>query len=154
VVIAGLAGEREVSAEELFKGLFETDLQRGELIVAVRFPVPRPAVAMAFGELSRRRGDFALTGLAAVATVERDRIAAARLVYLGCVERAKVAATVSAAIAGARLPLADAAMLTEAVGRDLSPADMPGLRAETRLKMTTVLTQRVVNALSPAGRVE
>ena len=96
----------------------------------------------------------ALTGLAAVATVERDRIAAARLVYLGCVERAKVAPTVSAALAGARLPLADASVLAEAIGRDLSPADMPGLRADTRLRMTTVLTQRVVNALSGAGRVE
>ena len=41
-----------------------------------------------------------------------------------------------------------------AIGHDLSPADMPGLRADTRLRMTTVLTQRVVNALSGAGRVE
>jgi carbon-monoxide dehydrogenase medium subunit len=154
LVIGSVAGEREVSAEDFFKGLFETDLAAGELIVAVTFPVPRANTAVAFGELARRRGDFALAGLAAVATVERDRVETARLVYLGCVDRAKVAPTVSAAIAGAQLPLADAAMLSDAIGRDLSPSDMPGVRADTRLKMATVLTRRVVNALALAGRLE
>ncbi len=151
IVIGSLAGEREVSAEDFFKGLFETDLAAGELIIAVRFPVPAAQTAVAFGELARRRGDFALVGLAAVARVEGDRIETARIVYLGCVDRPRIAKAVSEAIIGARLPLVDAAAFGEAIGRDLSPADMPGLRADTRLKMATVLTRRVVNALACAG---
>ena len=39
LVLGSLAGEREVKAEDFFKGLFETDLRPGELIVAVKFPV-------------------------------------------------------------------------------------------------------------------
>jgi len=151
LVLGSLAGEREVKAEDFFKGLFETDLRKGELIVAVKFPVPATQTAVAFAELARRHGDFALVGLAAVATLEQDRIAAARLVYLGCVDRAKLATSVAASVAGLRVPIADTAAFAATIGEDISPDDMPGLRASTRLHMATVLTRRVLNAL-PAGR--
>ena len=39
LVLGSSRGEREVKAEDFFKGLFETDLRPGELIVAVKFPV-------------------------------------------------------------------------------------------------------------------
>ena len=91
LVLGSLAGERDVKAEDFFKGLFETDLRPGELIVAVKFPLPDASTSVAFAELARRHGDFALVGLAAVAALEHDRIEKARLVYLGCVDRAKVA---------------------------------------------------------------
>lgn len=148
LILGSLSGEREVSAEDFFTGLFETVLTPGELIVAVEFPLPSANTAVGFGELARRRGDFALVGLAVVAAVERDRVETARLVYLGCVDRAKVATAVSAAVMGAKLPVADTATIVHAVGRDLSPDDMPGLRASTRLHMATVLTRRVLNSLS------
>ena len=91
LVLGSLAGEREVKAEDFFKGLFETDLRPGELIVAVKFPVAQAGTSIGFAELSRRHGDFALVGLAAVATMQRERIGKARLVYFGCADRAKVA---------------------------------------------------------------
>src|SRR3954470_22548131 len=90
LVLGSRAGEREVKAEDFFKGLFETDLRPGELIVAVKFPVVQNGTVAGFAELSRRHGDFAMVGLAAVADMQRDRIDSARLVYFGCVDRAKV----------------------------------------------------------------
>lgn len=149
LVLGSLAGEREVLAEDFYQGLFETDLRPGELILAVKFPIPAARPAVAFAELARRHGDFALVGLAAIATLERDRIAAARLVYLGCVDRAKVARKVSAAVAGLRIPVADSAFAA-ALSADLVPDDTPGLRAETKLHMAAVLTRRVLNALYAA----
>jgi carbon-monoxide dehydrogenase medium subunit len=151
LVLGSLAGEREVKAENFFKGLFETDLRPGELIIAVKFPVPAAKTKVAFAELTRRHGDFALVGLAAVATVDDDRIEAARLVYLGCTDRAKVAKSVSAAVSGLRLPVTDTAAFETVIGKDLAPNDIPGLRSSTRLRMATVLTRRVLNALS-SGR--
>ena len=151
LVRGSLAGEREVKAEDFFKGLFETDLRPGELIVAVKFPFPDAKTSVGFAELSRRHGDFALVGLAAVATIERDRIETARLVYFGCTDRAKVAKSVSAAVSGLRLPVTDTAAFETVIGNDLAPNDMPGLRSSTRLHMATVLTRRVLNALS-SGR--
>jgi carbon-monoxide dehydrogenase medium subunit len=152
LVLGSLAGEREVKAEDFYRGLFETDLQPGELILAVKYPLPDAETAVAFAELERRRGDFALVGLAAVTTLARDSIEHARLVYFGCVDHAKVAESVSAAVAGLRLPLADGAALDVAVGNDLAPQDLPGLRAGTQLEMATVLTRRVLNALA-SGRI-
>jgi aerobic carbon-monoxide dehydrogenase medium subunit len=147
LVICGLAGEREVKAEEFFKGLFETDLRPSELIVAVKFPATPAEMSIGFAELSRRHGDFALVGLAATVVMRRDRIDEARLVYFGCADRAKVAQSTSRAIAGQAVPLPDTSSFRDAMHDDLSPDDTPGLRAETRLHMAQVLTRRVLNGL-------
>jgi carbon-monoxide dehydrogenase medium subunit len=147
LVLCSLAGEREVMAEAFFKGLFETDLRPGELIAAVRFPVRPYEARVGFAELSRRHGDFALVGLAAVASMRDDCFDDARLVYFGCIDRAKLATSVAAAITGARIPFAED-MLARAIREDLQPDDTPGLRADTRLQMATVLTRRVLVSLT------
>jgi carbon-monoxide dehydrogenase medium subunit len=146
--LGSLKGERAVKAEEFFKGLFETDLQPGELIVGVKFPAMQPGAMIGFAELARRHGDFALVGLAVVATMQRDRIGNARIAYFGCVDRAKLAPSVSAAVDGLALPMPSAAAFEAAIRTDLRPEDTPGLRADTKLHMATVLTRRVLNSLS------
>jgi aerobic carbon-monoxide dehydrogenase medium subunit len=148
LVLSSLAGERDVTAEDFFKGLFETELKLGELIVAIKFPAMRPGMSVGFAELSRRHGDFALVGLAAVATMQRDRIGTARLAYFGCVDRAKVARSVSAAVTGLATPLPDTSAFAQTIRQDLTPEDTTGLRADTKLHMATVLTRRVLNSLS------
>jgi carbon-monoxide dehydrogenase medium subunit len=148
LVMRSVAGEREVMAEEFFKGLFETDLRPGELIVAVKFPATPDGMSVGFAELSRRHGDFALVGLAATVVMERDRIDKARLVYFGCADRAKVARATSRAIVGRAVPLPDTSSFSDAIHDDLSPDDTPGLRADTKLHMAQVLTRRVLNSLS------
>ena len=68
-IIASRKGERRVRAVEFFKGLFETDLKQGEILVGAEFP---KAEKSAFVELTRRHGDYAIVGLAAV-TKQRER---------------------------------------------------------------------------------
>jgi aerobic carbon-monoxide dehydrogenase medium subunit len=148
VVLGSLAGEREVKAEDFFKGLFETDLRSGELIVAAKFPVTVPGMSVGFAELSRRHGDFAIVGIAAAVQMQRERIDTAKLVYFGCVDRAKIARTISAAVAGVAVPLRDAKAFDSAIAQDLAPDDTPGLRADTKLHLAKVLTRRVLNSLS------
>jgi carbon-monoxide dehydrogenase medium subunit len=148
LVLGSLSGEREVKAEKFFKGLFETDLRPGELIVSVKIPKVPKEVSVGFAELSRRRGDFAIAGLAAYVALQRDRIERARLVYFGCVDRPKVAQGVSAAAVGMTLPVSDDAAVRQAIARDINPDDTPGLRADTKLHLATVLTRRVLNSLT------
>ena len=147
LVLGSLAGEREVKAEDFFKGLFETDLQPGELIVTVKFPMTPAGASVGFAELSRRHGDFALVGLAAVATLQGHSISETRLVYFGCADRPKLATKVSAAVKGLDAPLPDTSAFEQAIRQDLAPEDTPGLRGDTRLHMATVLTRRVLNSL-------
>jgi carbon-monoxide dehydrogenase medium subunit len=148
LVLGSLAGEREVKAADFFKGLFDTDLRPGELIIAVKFPARRPGTAIGFAELARRHGDFALAGVAMEVELKSARIGKARVAYFGCVDRAHLAGSVSAALDGMTVPIADDAAIAQAIRRDLSPDDAPGLRADTKLHLATVLTRRVLNTLN------
>jgi len=147
LVLGSAKGERQVKAEDFFKGLFETDLRAGELIVEVKFPEVPTGTSTGFAELSRRHADFALVGVAALAILRADEIESARIVYFGCVDRARVAASVSAALSGAAVPLEDASPYVAAIRNDLEPDDTPGLRADTKLHMATVLTRRALNSM-------
>jgi len=147
LVLGSAKGERQVKAEDFFKGLFETDLRAGELIVEVKFPEVPTGTSTGFAELSRRHGDFALVGVAALAILRADEIESARIVYFGCVDRARVAASVSAALSGAAVPLEDASPYAAAIRNDVKPDDTPGLRADTKLHMATVLTRRALNSM-------
>jgi carbon-monoxide dehydrogenase medium subunit len=51
---------REIAADEFFRGLFETALERDELITAVRFPIPDAAAYVKFRHPASR---FALVGV-------------------------------------------------------------------------------------------
>ena len=65
LIIRKKASDRRVKAEQFFKGLFETDLKQGDLLVAVEFPVAKAGDTSVFLELTRRHGDYAIVGLAA-----------------------------------------------------------------------------------------
>ena len=147
LVLGSAKGERQVKAEDFFKGLFETDLRAGELIVEVKFPEVPTGTSTGFAELSRRHGDFALVGVAALAILRAGEIESARVVYFGCVDRARVAASVSAALSGVAVPLEDASPYAAAIRNDVKPDDTPGLRADTKLHMATVLTRRALNSM-------
>ena len=149
LLIAGRTGRREVAADRFYKGMFETALHPGELIVGVRVPKQKPSQKWGFSELSRRHGDFALAGLAAVATVDGDKIGEARLVYIGCADRAKLALGVAQRLRGQRLPLGKSEWLPETIAADLDPVDTPGLSAPTKIQLAATLTRRLLQSLRP-----
>lgn len=78
LTVAGPAGRREVAAEDFFVSYFQVALDRGELLVEARFPPVPAGCGWSFREIARRRGDFALVGVACLVTP-----AATRLVVFG-----------------------------------------------------------------------
>ena len=60
----GAKGKRDIAAADLFTGPLMTSLDSDEIIVAVRFPAWPRERRYAFEEFARRRGDFALAGVA------------------------------------------------------------------------------------------
>jgi aerobic carbon-monoxide dehydrogenase medium subunit len=147
VVIAGSRGLREVAAENFFLGLFETDLRAGDVIVEFKIPRIRPQRRWVFMEFSRRRGDFAMAGLAAQLDISGAHIADARLVYFGCAEYPRLAKTVAGELIGHSLPLVDFDSIAAAIAEDLDPSDSAGMRADTKLKLATVVTKRALAEL-------
>jgi aerobic carbon-monoxide dehydrogenase medium subunit len=64
IVVAGTKGRRTIAVENFFLGALSTALEADELIVELKLP-PWPASRRwAFEEFSRRRGDFAMAGVA------------------------------------------------------------------------------------------
>jgi carbon-monoxide dehydrogenase medium subunit len=83
VRVARQGGERLVPASEFFLGPLESAVEPGELATEALFPVLPPAAGTGFTEVSRRRGDYAVCGVAATVQLGEDgRIAQARAAYL------------------------------------------------------------------------
>lgn len=64
MVVQGPGGERRIAADAFFLGSFDTALQPGELLTRVEIPIPPAGTRHGFAEIARRRGDYAMAGLA------------------------------------------------------------------------------------------
>ncbi|MCA9945630.1 MAG: FAD binding domain-containing protein, partial [Anaerolineales bacterium] len=97
------AGERWIAARDFYTSLFTTDIGDEELLVEIALP-PLPAgTGTAFTEMARRHGDYALSGVAALVTVDGSGVCTdARLVYLNAGEVPMVAAQAAQMLVGER----------------------------------------------------
>ena len=66
IEVGGPAGRRIVAAREFFRGLFETALGKGEIVVAIHLPPGAQGAGIAYEKLSLVVGDFAIVSVAAV----------------------------------------------------------------------------------------
>ncbi len=137
------AGKRSIPARAFFKGLFSTDLRPGELITGVEIPLT-PGHRSVFLELSRRRGDYAIVGVAAMAKVQGGTLQDVRLAFLGGGDRPLLAVHAMKAAEG-KPPLAD---LGPALAADLSPMADLDTSARTKLHLANVLARRALAALA------
>jgi aerobic carbon-monoxide dehydrogenase medium subunit len=79
----GPKGERSVPARDFFTGTLETALGRGEILVAVRIPIPSARTGSAYEKFPHPASGFAVVGVAAVVTVGKS----------GTIERAAIGVT-------------------------------------------------------------
>ena len=146
LVLRGPGGERRVSAEAFFTGLFATALEPGELLVAVELP-PMPARAgWAFEEMARRHGDYALVGVAVLLAVDQaGRCEQARITLLSVGEGPVPAAQATAKLSG-RMP--DEGVIGQAAeaagGDDIDPPSDIHASAAFRRQLARVLTRRAL----------
>jgi CO/xanthine dehydrogenase FAD-binding subunit len=75
----GKENHRAQTCPDFFIGALTTDLRSDEMPVEVELPSPKPRSGSCFMEEARRRGDFAVVGIAAMITLgQRDECAGAR----------------------------------------------------------------------------
>jgi len=148
IVVASRTGARRVAAGEFFKDLYTTALGAGELITAVEFPCAQPEERHAFLELVRRRGDYAIVGLAARARRKGKVLSDLRLVYLGVGVTPVLAKAAMAALEGKTADDAAIRAAQVALDADLSPGADLYTSAEAKRHMARVLAARAVAALA------
>lgn len=154
IVLASTQGTRTVNASDYFLGLYETARAPHELLVDVLFPTPQDGEVVAFAELSRRHGDFALVGVAGRLRLVDGRIVDPRIVIFGCTDRPILAAAVGAALAGCGPDTLCISAASQAVADDIEPIDTVHASGDYKLRMTQVLVRRAITAaLGTAERV-
>ena len=150
IVLASRTGERRVRAEGFFQGLYRTDIRPGELLVRVEITPYDRAWRFHFAEFSRRRGDYAMVGLAAAGRGPRGRLQELRLVFLGCGDRPVRAR--AAEVVGSRSasePRGERySALRRALEKDLDPQSDPNASSQTRMHLAAVLADRALAALA------
>ena len=150
--IAGRSGERRVPARRFFKGLYETDIQAGEVLLGGEFRTLQPGYRSAFLELARRHGDYAIVGVAAHGKFEGGRFSDTSLAFFGIGATPVLSASAAAALEGNPYSPDAVAAVQSAVSTDLEPYASGDLyhAAATKLHLARVLAGRVVHALTAA----
>jgi aerobic carbon-monoxide dehydrogenase medium subunit len=116
------------------------------LLMSVELPVVRKNSAHFFFEFSRRRGDYAIAGLAAQAIVTGGMFTDLRLVFFAVGDRPVLAGAASKLVNVAITP----AVLSEAstvLGEELDPQDDQQASASMRRHLAKVLLARCVSML-------
>jgi 2-furoyl-CoA dehydrogenase FAD binding subunit len=129
--VEGPGGRRTIPAADLFVGPLESSVHHDEIAVSAFFPGLRPGAGVAFDEIARRHGDYALVGAAAL--VDGDAV---KVGYLSVSDIPTVVDL--SGVPDERL--GDAAL------EQLDPAEDIHASADYRAHLVRVLTERVVRS--------
>jgi carbon-monoxide dehydrogenase medium subunit len=144
VDVASSAGTRTVAAADLFVGPLETSLHHDEIAVSAFFPALEEGAGVAFEEIARRHGDYALCGVAATVHVVDGAVVEARAGYLSVNEVPTVVDLTAALARGVDdSTLAEAG--EQALG-SLEPLADIHATAAYRAQLVRVLTARVLRS--------
>jgi aerobic carbon-monoxide dehydrogenase medium subunit len=145
-VVRSESGQRVIAAAEWFEGYLTTSRRPEEILVEVRFPVAEPGTGVAFQEVARRHGDFAIVGLAASLTLADGTITDARLAFSGVAD-VPVRAVEAESLLRGQQPSAE--LFAEAARRAAEqldpPADLHG-SSDYRKKVAAALVRRGLQA--------
>jgi carbon-monoxide dehydrogenase medium subunit len=133
----GRLATRRIPAADLFLGPLDTSLAPDELAVAARFPLLPARTGWALDELARRKGDYALAGVALTVAVDGDGASVAgRAAYLSCAPTPVVVDLTPA--------LVDGQDLYDLVAGALDPTDDIHATGAYRRHLAATLTVRAV----------
>ncbi len=148
--IVGRGGASVVPADAFFIGLHQTAIGTGEILVAVEIDALAPAERAGFAELARRRGDYALVGLAMQVRVRPGQsfFDTASIVYASVGARPTLATRVAKRLCE---PSADPRQrhrdLRIALAEDIDPPSDVHASARMRLHLAGVLLDRLTDEL-------
>lgn len=143
---AGPRGRREIAARDFFRTHLTTDLEADELLVAVRFPRAAPRTGAAFEEVGRRRGDFALVGVAAQVTLDDGLLADVRICLTGVASTPYRATEAEDLLRGRPPEPAELTRAADAVRDAVTPSDDLHATAGYRKDVAGTLLTRAVTA--------
>jgi aerobic carbon-monoxide dehydrogenase medium subunit len=153
IIATGKNGERQIAADDFFRGILTTALEPGELVTSVQVPATPAGTGAAYVKHSHPASRYAVVGVAAVVSVEGGTCTQARITVGGVTSppvHATAAAETLVGSPGSEEAIAAAAekvpeVLTDAIGDTYASA-------EYRTHLATVLAKRALRrAFERAG---
>ena len=129
IIASSDSGERRIAASDFFLGAYETALGEAEILTAIEVP-KAPERRHAFGEITRRNGDYAIAGLAM--TVMAGELTDPRMAFFGISDRPVL--------------VGDEAELD-----GINVLGDPGASVSLKRQLTSVLLKRALRELEGAG---
>jgi aerobic carbon-monoxide dehydrogenase medium subunit len=145
VVAQGPKGERRIAADDFFQGLFATALEPDEVLVAGEVPLAAPGNWFAFDELARRRGDYAIVGMALTGRRSGRVLSDTRIVLMGVDSTPLRARKTEALLNGQADDEALAATAAASLRAEIDPLPDLTNSPETKRHLAGVLLQRLLN---------
>jgi carbon-monoxide dehydrogenase medium subunit len=143
--VAAARQERWIEASEFFIGALATDLQADEMLIEVELPLPKPRTGACFMEIARRRGDFAIVGVAAMVTLgERDKCTEVRLAFCGVGETPVDASSVADILIGHALTEQASYDVAASAQAMIEPDGSVQATADYQRHVAGVLTERAL----------
>lgn len=145
MTIAGPGGEREVSAEEFFAGVYMTAVEPGELLTRIRIPAPAAGEGGGFASMTIGKEGTGIVNVAARVrvngTITEPRVA------IGCVAAVPVRATgMEELLAGAAPSEPGVALAAQGLGASLDPPSDVHASADYRRHLAEVIAVRATMA--------
>jgi CO/xanthine dehydrogenase FAD-binding subunit len=153
-VVRSARGERTIPASAFFAGYLQSTIEADELLVEMQLDVDGPKLGRAFGEVSRRHGDFATVAAAVSVRVdERGTVDRAAIAFGGVASTPVRVAAAEAALLGSDAAAAVEAVC-EAVRHELDPVgDIHG-SADYRRRVAVELVRSLVHTACERAQEE
>lgn len=147
ITMAGPSGERQVPASDFFLGPMTTVLAADEILTSVRLPDWPAKRRWAFQEFARRRGDFALAGIALYYDLDSDGLAAnTHIGVIGASDRPHRLTAAEAVIDGSGVDSGAIAGAAAAAAAEVSPMTDHHAPADYRRALVATLVERALEA--------
>jgi len=149
---AGKSGERRIAAREFYQGAYFTALEPGEIVTAIRIPVPAAGHGHAYEKLKRKIGDYATAAAAVVLTMSGGKVARCSIGLTNVAETPLWAEEAARILTGSTLDAASVKKAVAAAEAITSPASDARGPATYRTKMAGVMLARALaSAKARAG---
>jgi len=143
--VQSATGERWIEASAFFASALTTDLKPDEMLVEIELALPKPRSGACFMEIARRRGDFAIVGVAVtIGLDDADRCSDARLAFCGVGETPVDASAAAETLIGQPLTEQGARKVAASVQAMIDPAGSVHATADYQRHVAGVLTERAL----------
>ena len=142
--VMGKGGERRVAARDFYQGAYFTALEPGDVLTAVRIPIPPAGHGYAYEKLKRKIGDYATAAAAVVLTMSGGKVASCSIGLTNVAETPLWAQEAGKILAGSALDAATVKKAVAAAEAITSPAADARGPAHYRSKMAGVMLTRAL----------